>query len=221
MSSLFRAMVVSHNSTQLRSCRRHDHGAQRGELSSPTSVTHPGDRRQTNRQDGGSGRQVHGSSRCTSCSVLNWWIAFSPTRRSLRSTPRLVRARRPVRRDLNSFRHRRRHAKWAAELPRPRRPNRSRGSRAKRSRQRTTTASSHSPDGQLDVVGGAGAHPDELPRRVMTTHPAAVDAGPRTASGGSVEARKYRTCGGGCVRRGIGPGRNAPERGRNQDDVGC
>jgi hypothetical protein len=86
-----------------------------------------------------------------------------------------VRARRSVRRDLNSFRHRRRHAKWAGELPRPRRPDGSRGSRAKRSRQRTTTASSHSPDGQLDVVGGA--HPDELPRRVMTTHPAAVEAG--------------------------------------------
>src|ERR1700757_382367 len=32
--------------------------------------------------------------------------------------------------------------------------------------------------GQLDVVGGACAHPDELPRRVMTTHPAAVDASP-------------------------------------------
>jgi hypothetical protein len=43
----------------------------------------------------------------------------------------------------------------------------------------------HSPDGQLDVVGGGGAHPGELPRRVMTTHPAAVDAGTRMASGGS------------------------------------
>jgi hypothetical protein len=39
--------------------------------------------------------------------------------------------------------------------------------------------------GQLDAVGGAGAHPDELPRRVMTTHPAAVDAGTRMASGDS------------------------------------
>ena len=151
---------------------------------------------------GGSGRQVHGSSRCTSCSVLSSWMAFSTTCRSLRSTPRSMRARRSVRRDLNSFRHRRRHAKWAAELPRPRRPGRSQGSRAKRSRQRTTTASSHSPYGQLDVVGGAGAHPDELPRRVMTTHPEAVDAGTRMASGGSVEARKYRTCGHGSVKRG-------------------
>jgi len=48
--------------------------------------------------------------------------------------------------------------------------------------------SSHRPDGQLDVVGGAGADPGELPRRVMTTHPAAVDAGTRMASGGSVES---------------------------------
>lgn len=40
-------------------------------------------------------------------------------------------------------------------------------------------SSSHGPDGRLDVAGGAGAHPDELPRRVMTTHPAEVDAGTR------------------------------------------
>jgi hypothetical protein len=77
-----------------------------------------------------------------------------------------------------------------------------RGSKAKPSRRPTTTAISHSPRGQLDAVGGAGAHPDELRRRVMTTHPAAVDAGPMMASGGSVEAGKYRTCGHGCVRRG-------------------
>jgi hypothetical protein len=145
MSSLFRAMVVSHNRTRLRGCRRYEHGAQRGELSSPTSATHPGDRRQPNRQDR--------------------WIG------SATSTVFVSNA----------------HAKRAGEL---------------RSRQRTTPASSHSPADRLDVVGGAAAHPDELPRRVMTTHPAAVDAGSTTASGGSVEARKYRTCGHGCVRRG-------------------
>ena len=53
---------------------------------------------------------------------------------------------------------------------------RSLGSRAKPGRQGTNTASSNGTDGQLDGVGGAGAHPDELPRRVMTTHPAAMDA---------------------------------------------
>lgn len=35
--------VVSHNRTRLRGCRHQEHGAQRGELSSPTSITHPGD----------------------------------------------------------------------------------------------------------------------------------------------------------------------------------
>jgi hypothetical protein len=69
-------------------------------------------------------------------------------------------------------------------------------------RQRTTTPISPSTDGELDVVGGAGTHPDELPRRVMTTHPAAVDAGTRLASGGAVEAKKYRTCGNDCIRPG-------------------
>ena len=108
---------------------------------------------------GGSGRQVHGGSRCTSCSVLSsGWRS----------------------------RHAGRGDEGEAQPP-----------------ARTTPASSHSPGGQLDVVGGACAHPDELPRRVMTTHPAAVDAGPRTASGGSVESRKYRTCGHGCVRPGF------------------
>jgi hypothetical protein len=34
------------------------------------------------------------------------------------------------------------------------------------------------------VASGGCAHPDELTRRVMTTRPAAVDAGPRTATGG-------------------------------------
>jgi hypothetical protein len=37
----------------------------------------------------------------------------------------------------------------------------------------------------VEFVGsGACAHPDELPRRVMTTSPAEVDAGARTANGG-------------------------------------
>jgi hypothetical protein len=58
------------------------------------------------------------------------------------------------------------------------------------------------PGGQLGVLGGASAHPDELPRRVMTTHPTAVDAGTRVGREGPVEARKYRTCGHRCVRRG-------------------
>jgi len=49
-------------------------------------------------------------------------------------------------------------------------------------------------------IGRQGIHPDELPRRVMITHPAAVDAGPRTARGGSVKAMKYRTCDHGFIR---------------------
>jgi hypothetical protein len=77
-----------------------------------------------------------------------------------------------------------------------------RGSKAKPSRRPTTTAISHSPRGQLEAVGGAGAHPDELPRRVMTTHPEAVHAGPMMASGGSVEAKKYLAFGHGGARRG-------------------
>lgn len=107
--------------------------------------------------------------------MLSSSISRSTTRRSLRSTPRSVRARRSMRRDLNSFRHQRRRAKWAGELPRPRRPA-DRASRAKHSRQRTTTASRHSPGGRLDVVGNAGAHPDELPWRVMqlSTAPSSV-----------------------------------------------
>jgi hypothetical protein len=51
------------------------------------------------------------------------------------------------------------------------------------------------PHGRLDVVGGVNANPDELPWRVMTSHPVAVDASTGMANGGSVKATKYRTCG--------------------------
>lgn len=57
-------------------------------------------------------------------------------------------------------------------------------------------------DGQPDVVGAAGAHPDELLRWVMTTHPAAMDAFTRLPSGGAVDATKYRKCGNRCIGRG-------------------
>src|SRR5437764_1248408 len=40
------AMLLSHNRTWLRGCRRYEHVAQRGEVSSPSRVTHPGDKRQ-------------------------------------------------------------------------------------------------------------------------------------------------------------------------------
>ena len=56
----------------------------------------------------------------------------------------------------------------------------------------------------------------KLPRRVMTAHPAAVDASPRTTSGGSLVARKYSTCGPWAREARIGPGKNAPECRRNQ-----
>lgn len=60
----------------------------------------------------------------------------------------------------------------------------------------------HGHDRQLDVVGGAGAHPDELTQRTMTTHPAAVDAGTRSVTGGAVETTKYLTCGHARIGRG-------------------
>jgi hypothetical protein len=130
---------------------------------------------------GGSARQLHGSSRCMSCSVSSSWMAFDDA---------------PVAQIDPSL------GKSAAICaPGPQQflsPQQFSSSKAPRN---DAQKGSDSPDGQLDVVGGAGAHPDELRRRVMTTHPAAVDAGTRMASGGSFEARKYRTCGHGCVRR--------------------
>lgn len=65
-----------------------------------------------------------------------------------------------------------------------------RGGRGRSAAASPPLRSSHSPDGQLDVVGGACAHPDELPRRVMTTHPAAIDAGTGMASGGFLWRRR-------------------------------
>jgi hypothetical protein len=75
--------------------------------------------------------------------------------------------------------------------------------------------------GQLDVVGRVGVHPDELPWRVMTAHPEAVKAVPRTASGGFCGGEKIPYLRSWPCEPAIGPGRNARERGRNQDDVGC
>lgn len=108
-------------------------------------------------------------------------IASPATRRALPSTSCPIRVRRSVRLDFKSYVDH--------------------GVEAKRSSARTNTPSSHGTNGQL-YVGGAGAHPDELPLRVMTTHPAVVNAGTRSASGGAVEARKDRTDGQGCARPG-------------------
>ena len=114
---------------------------------------------------GGSGRQVHDGSRCTSWSVLS--SGWRSRRRPGRSDRRLARRERG---DL-----------WAGTST-------VFVSKAPRKMGRSFPP----PRPSLAILR---AHPADLPRRVMTTHPAAVDAGLTTANGGSVESRKYRICG--------------------------